>query len=378
MSKRKLAYQFAGGVIGLVSLNLAFTPSASAGGTPPASYPSGSISSGGNCSNCSGTNNGSNASGYYQYYPGCSSNCGYYEYIPFNGSNSSGFNASNASGSGFYISYTNQSNGSGVKFYPTQFPNKTNCSNCDGKPTSEGFYQYFPGKGNKPGYFEFVSFNGSNSSGYNASNASGSGYYISYYTNESNGSGVKFYPYTPPKTCDGGSGCTGPDPGPGTGRDPDPVEKYTDREAQERAGYVIGLGNSKTPGFYGALGNGVSNYGASSAGLSKQIMELLNAASADYADKSAKLAAIESQATPSAKKDDPVRYSRVADANADCGCNASASAPDNSVELAAAKKAEAEAAASLAKAQQQAREFLEAHKKAGTNIANGTQFSPIW
>jgi hypothetical protein len=164
------------------------------------------------------------------------------------------------------------------------------------------------------------------------------------------------------------------------GKDPDkePGRFYTDREAQERAGYVIGLGDSKAPGFKGALGAGVSNYGASSAGLSKQIMELLNAASNAYAEASARLAAIQSQAAPSAQKDTSVRYSRVADANADCGCNASAAAPDNSVELAAAKKAEAEAAASLAKAQQQAREFLEAQKKAGTNIANGTQFSPIW
>jgi hypothetical protein len=161
------------------------------------------------------------------------------------------------------------------------------------------------------------------------------------------------------------------------GKDPkDPGRFYTDREAQERAGYVIGLGDSKAPGFKGALGAGVSNYGASSAGLSKQMMELLNAASNAYAEASARLAAIQSQAAPSAQKDTSVRYSRVADANADCGCNASAAAPDNSVELAAAKKAEAEAAASLAKAQQQAREFLEAQKK--SNLANGTQFTPIW
>jgi hypothetical protein len=162
------------------------------------------------------------------------------------------------------------------------------------------------------------------------------------------------------------------------GKDPDkePGRFYTDREAQERAGYVIGLGDSKAPGFKAPLGNGVSNYGASSAGLSKQMMELLNAASNAYAEASARLAAIQSQAAPSAQKDTSVRYSRVADANADCGCNASAAAPDNSVELAAAKKAEAEAAASLAKAQQQAREFLEAQKK--SNLANGTQFTPIW
>jgi hypothetical protein len=156
----------------------------------------------------------------------------------------------------------------------------------------------------------------------------------------------------------------------------DPGRFYTDREAQERAGYVIGLGDSKAPGFKGPLGSGVSNYGASNAGLSRQMMELLNAASNAYAEASARLAAIQSQTTPSGKKDEAVRYSRVADANADCGCNASAAAPDNSVELAAAKKAEAEAAASLAKAQQQAREFLEAQKK--SNLANGTQFTPIW
>jgi hypothetical protein len=174
--------------------------------------------------------------------------------------------------------------------------------------------------------------------------------------------------------CPGGPG----DPNNGGGKDPDkePGRIYTDREAQERAGYVIGLGNSKAPGYSVGSGTGVSNYGASSAGLSKQMMELLNAASNAYAEASARLAAIQSQAAPSAQKDTSVRYSRVADANADCGCNASAAAPDNSVELAAAKKAEAEAAASLAKAQQQAREFLEAQKK--SNLANGTQFTPIW
>jgi hypothetical protein len=310
MSKRKLAYQFAGGVIGLVSLNLAFTPTANAGGAPPASYPSGY-----NCSNCSGAynNNGSNASGYYQYYPGCGTKCTpyYYEYIPFNGSNSSGYNASNASGSGYYINYTNGSNGSGVKFYPyTAWNTPTDCGGmCPPiKPPV------------KP----------------NVSNATGG------------------------KT---------------------EQEMYEERKNQaERSGYfVIGSGgpNGKAPAFFGADNASVGSYGASTSGLSRQILQLLNAASADYADKSAKLAAIESQTTPSAKKDEAVRYSRVADANADCGCNASAAAPDNSVELAAAKKAEAEAAASLAKAQQQAREFLEAQKKAGINVA-GTQFSPIW
>jgi hypothetical protein len=309
MSKRKLAYQFAGGVIGLVSLNLAFTPSANAGtttSTPPASYPSSY-----NCSNCSGAynNNGSNASGYYQYYPGCGSKCGYYEYIPFNGSNSSGFNASNASGSGYYVNYTNGSNGSGVKFYPyTAWNTPTDC-------------------------------------------------------------GGMCPPVNPPKVDASNPGGL------------DPKQVYEDRKfkAERSDTFVVGSGgpNGKAPAFFGADNASVGNYGASNSGLSRQILQLLNAASADYADKSAKLAAIQSQTTPSAKKDDAVRYSRVADANADCGCNASASAPDNSVELAAAKKAEAEAAASLAKAQQQAREFLEAQKKAGINVA-GTQFTPIW
>jgi hypothetical protein len=306
MSKRKLAYQFAGGVIGLVSLNLAFTPSASAGGAPPASYPSSY-----NCSNCSGAynNNGSNASGYYQYYPSCGSKCGYYEYIPFNGSNNSGYNASHASGKGFYINYTNESNGSGVKFYPYTAWNKPD--DCGGmcKPPV------------KP----------------NLSNTTGG------------------------KT---------------------EQEMYEERknQAEQSGTFVIGSEGpgGKAPAFFGANNASVGSYGASNSGLSRQLLQLLNAASADYADKSARLAAIQSQATPSAKKDDAVRYSRVADANADCGCNASAAAPDNSVELAAAKKAEAEAAASLAKAQQQAREFLEAQKKAGNNLANGTQFTPIW
>ncbi len=306
MSKRKLAYQFAGGVIGLVSLNLAFTPSANAGGTtaPPASYPSSY-----NCSNCSGAynNNGSNASGYYQYYSSCGSKCGYYEYIPFNGSNSSGYNASHASGKGFYINYTNESNGSGVKFYPyTAWNTPTDCGGMCPPPPPV-----------KP----------------NLSNTTGG------------------------KT---------------------EQEMYEDRKNQAERSDTFVVGKSKATEFYAADHATAGGYGASSSGLSRQMLQLLNAASADYADKSAKLAAIQSQTTPSAKKDDAVRYSRVADANADCGCNASASAPDNSVELAAAKKAEAEAAASLAKAQQQAREYLEAQKKAGNNLANGTQFTPIW
>jgi hypothetical protein len=312
MSKRKLAYQFAGGVIGLVSLNLAFMPSANADGTtaPPASYPSSY-----NCSNCSGAynNNGSNASGYYQYYPSCGSNCGYYyEYIPFNGSNNSGYNASNSSG--FYINYTNQSNGSGVMFYPYETWKTASCAgNCLPTPPVEPPV--------KP----------------NLSNTTG-------------------------------------------GKTEQEMYEAKKNQAERGGTFVVGSGgpNGKAPAYFAADNASVGGYGASNSGLSRQLLQLLNASSADYADKSARVAAIQSQTTPSGKKDDAVRYSRVADANADCGCNASASAPDNSVELAAAKKAEAEAAASLAKAQQQAREFLEAQKKAGINVANGTQFTPIW
>jgi hypothetical protein len=301
MSKRKLAYQFAGGVIGLISLNLAFTPSASAGGSPPNPATT-------NISNASGTNISNASGGYYQYYePSCGSKCGYYEYVPFNGSNNSGYNASNSSG--FYISYkTNLSNGSGVMFYPyeTWNPPKVDASN--------------------PG---------------------------------------------------GGQCKTSPCP-PGTDPKKDPFENgSTTSGVDTRAGgsYVIGKNNFSQ--FDGG-GRGGNNYGGSSAGLSRQMMALLTAASNAYAEASARLAAIQSQATPSAQKDTSVRYSRVADANADCGCNASAAAPDNSVELAAAKKAEVEAAESLAKAQKQAREFLEEQRKLGTNLANGTQFTPIW
>jgi hypothetical protein len=322
MSKRKLAYQFAGGVIGLVSLNLAFTPNANAGSALAGPQPTAA-----NCSNCSGaiTNNGSNAGGYYQYYPGnpCNNNCGYFEYIPFNGSNSTG--ASNSSG----FNIINGVAQVDLKKYP--------------------------------------------------------GYFVSYkpFTNTSNGSGVSFYdigywqmpccnpPVDPPVKPNVSNG-TG-------GKTEQELYEAKKNEAERSGKYVVGIGGpgGKAPAFFGADNASVGSYGASNSGLSRQILQLLNAASADYADKSAKLAAIESQTAP-AKKDDTVRYSRVADANADCGCNASAAAPDNSVELAAAKKAEAEAAASLAKAQQQAREFLEAQKKAGTNVANGTQFTPIW
>jgi hypothetical protein len=259
-------------------------------------------------------------------------------------------NMSHASGACAGVCTTNMSNGTGGNM-----SNGTggNMSNGGGACQKQGDCNY-------PG-------NMSNGTGGNMSNGTGG--------NVSNGTGgeCKTSP-CPPGTKDP-KDPTGPNKDPG--KDPkDPGRFYTDREAQERAGYVIGLGDSKAPGFKGALGSGVSNYGASSAGLSKQMMELLNAASNAYAEASARLAAIQSQAAPSAQKDTSVRYSRVADANADCGCNASAAAPDNSVELAAAKKAEAEAAASLAKAQQQAREFLEAQKK--SNLANGTQFTPIW
>jgi hypothetical protein len=167
--------------------------------------------------------------------------------------------------------------------------------------------------------------------------------------------------------CTGGNGGNGGEP-----RNPFDNGSTTSGTDPKRGDYIIGK-NSVSQ--FGGDGKGGNNYAASSAGLSKQMMELLNAASNAYAEASARLAAIQSQTAP-AKKDEGVRYSRVADANADCGCNASAAAPDNSVELAAAKKAEAEAAASLAKAQQQAREFLEAQKK--NNLANGTQFTPIW
>jgi hypothetical protein len=198
-------------------------------------------------------------------------------------------------------------------------------------------------------------------------------------TNMSQGTGMGNGSHSTGGECKTGK-CPG---GPGNptdgGKDPIGTDPniYTPEEAEKLDRYVIGLGTSKAPGYNVGSGTGIGNYGASSAGLSKQIMSLLNAASNAYAEASARLAAIQSQSAP-AKKDDSVRYSRVADANADCGCNASAAAPDNSVELAAAKKAEAEAAASLAKAQQQAREFLEAQKKAGNNLANGTQFTPIW
>jgi hypothetical protein len=189
-------------------------------------------------------------------------------------------------------------------------------------------------------------------------------------TNISNGSGIG----NGSNTTGAGECKTSPCP-PGT-KPKDPFVNISTGSGSSPTGggsYVIGKNNFSQ---FNAGGKGGSNYGASSTGLSKQIMELLNAAASDYADKSARLAAIESQTAP-AKKDDSVRYSRVADANADCGCNASAAAPDNSVELAAARKAQVEAAESLAKAQQQAREFLEAQKKAGIDIA-GTQFSPIW
>ncbi len=316
MSKLKLAYQFAGGVIGLVSLNLAFTPTAHAGtATPTASYPAPT-----NCSNCSGAtiNNGSNASGYYQYYV-CSTNCGYYyEYVPFNASNSSGYNAANPTGSGFYVNYTNAPNGSGVMFYPYA------------------------------SWQTASSTNGSNATGTNVSNATGGNVYT--------GAGVRF----------------------------------------------IVNPNDKASAFFSTGSGSTGNYGASNSGQARQVLQTLNTAASDYGDKSAAVAAIQSQSgssgssgssggsggsggsspTPPSGAKDPVRYSRVADANADCGCNANAAAPetpvDNSAALAAAKKAQAEAAASLAKAQQQAREFLEAQKKIGNNLANGTAFSPIW
>jgi hypothetical protein len=276
MSKRKLAYQFAGGVVGLIGLNLVGAPSAEA--NMPFSNPGGGV---------------------------CSSGC-----VPF----------SNPGGGGKEPPFSN----------PGGYGNNPPFSNPGGVCTTGGCPPFSNpgGYGNKP-------------------------------------------PFSNP----GGGECK---TGKCDGTIPEDGRFYTDRDAQERAGYVIGLGTSKAPGYNVGAGTGVSNYGASSAGLSRQMMELLNAASNAYAEASARLAAIQSQATPSAQKDTSVRYSRVADANADCGCNASAAAPDNSVELAAAKKAEAEAAASLAKAQQQAREFLEAQKKAGNNLANGTQFTPIW
>ena len=317
MSKRKLVLQSAGGILGLVCLNLAFAPSASAGSSSGGGKAPGPLPSSYNCSNCSGApgNNGSNSTGYYQYFPGCGSKCGYFEYVPFNGSNNSGFNASN--GSGFYISYyTNESNGSGVKFYPSMKPNKPD----------------EPVKPDKPDITV-------------------------------NPNGCKT------KACDG----------PGEFNNPDEIKKDNDIKKmngiKNSNSYTVGLGTGKLPGFSGGTGaNG--QYAASSAGLSKQLVSLLNAASNAYAEASARLAEIQSRTAPAAKKES-VRYSRVADANADCGCNATAAAPDNSAELAAAKAAEAEAAASLAKAQEQARQFLEAQKQAGNNLV-ANQFSPLW
>jgi hypothetical protein len=200
-------------------------------------------------------------------------------------------------------------------------------------------------------------------------------------TNMSHGTGTNMSHGTGTNMSQGTGGecktgkCSG---GPGDNGEKNPFENgsTTSGSDPKRGDYIIG--KDSVSQFAGGEGKGGSGYTASSIGLSKQMMALLNAAANAYAEASARLAAIQSQATPSAQKDTSVRYSRVADANADCGCNASAAAPDNSVELAAAKKAEAEAAASLAKAQQQAREFLEAQKKAGNNIANGTQFTPIW
>jgi hypothetical protein len=215
--------------------------------------------------------------------------------------------------------------------------------------------------------------NVSNGTGTNVSNGSGAcpskG---DCNTNMSNGSGMG----NGSNTTGAGECKTSPCP-PGT-KPKDPFENGSTTSGVDPKGggsYVIGKNNFSQ--FDGG-GRGGNNYGGSSAGLSRQMMALLNAASNAYAEASARLAAIQSQATPSAQKDTSVRYSRVADANADCGCNASAAAPDNSVELAAAKKAEVEAAESLAKAQKQAREFLEEQRKLGTNLANGTQFTPIW
>ncbi len=265
MSKRTLVFQSAGGVLGLVCLNLSLAPIASAGNC---------------CTNMSQGSgyNMSQGSGYNMSH-GTGDNCGK-DGCGYNMSQGSGYNMSHGTGG-------NMSHGSGV--------GPQECKPCN------------------PGKYPIES------------NASGSG----------GGAGGGFN--------------------------------------QQDGAYVIG--KNAFSQFSGGEGKGIGGYSASTLGLTQQLQQLLNAAESAYASASARLAQIQSQSTPSARKDTPVRYSRVADANiADCGCNATASEPAaNSAELAAAKAAEAEAAASLKKAQEQARKFLESTK----NVAFGTS-SPIW
>jgi hypothetical protein len=316
MSKRKLVLQSAGGILGLVCLNLALAPSANASG-----------GSGGNMSHGTGSNM-SHGTG------SCSGkgDCG-------NMSHGSGGNMSHGTG--------NMSHGSGA---------------CSGK-----------------GDCNYPHGNMSHGTGGNMSHGSGGNMSHGSGGNGSHGTGgeCKTAKCDGPGETPGKN--PGKDPGKNPGKDPDkdPGKIFTDRkyDAERNGSYTIGLGSGKLPGFNGGTG-GQTSYNSSALGLSKQLISLLNAASNAYAEASARLAEIQSRTAPAAKKES-VRYSRVADANADCGCNATAAAPDNSAELAAAKAAEAEAAASLAKAQEQARQFLEAQKQAGNNLV-ANQFSPIW
>jgi hypothetical protein len=212
--------------------------------------------------------------------------------------------------------------------------------------------------------------NMSNATGTNVSNASGSCH--TNCTNESNASGHNGSNYSglPPTECK--DICNNPKP-------------FTNvSNASGFGGSLYGAMSASIGGAFGAKvggglggetvggGSGSGGYSASTQGMSQQFQQLLTVAQNAYAQASAKVAEIQSRSTPSAQKDAEVRYSRVADAN-DCGCNAAASGPD-SAELIAAKAAEAEAAASLAKAQEQARKFLESTKN---SVAFGTS-GPIW
>ena len=99
----------------------------------------------------------------------------------------------------------------------------------------------------------------------------------------------------------------------------------------------------------------------------------------DNYERAAAVLAQEQSAQPTASNSAPVRYSRQAGDLADCGClNKDTANQGDRPELVAAKAAEAEAAAELAKANAEARQFLESVKNEVPTASVMKAPSPLW